>query len=452
MNIYDQLWQKVLVELENTLEEETYQDIFEPIKSTHKYSNGNIFVLVQNDFVKNRINRFYLLKINDYAEKLHPEKVRFKFVTEEDLIPEETLTSPERDLDKKYRSGNLNATYAFDNFVVGKSNMFPFRMAMKVADQPGMVANPLYIFGDVGLGKTHLMQAIGNYILDSNVNARVLYVKADTFIEDYATLVKKEKMDDFYAKYRDIDVFLVDDIQILAGAKKSQMEFFKLFDYLYQQNKQLVITSDKPASELKDIMTRLTSRFEVGLSVDIQVPDQDHRVEILKRKLLNETSDLHDINNQVLEFIASSFVTNIRELEGALKRVLFYCLTNNLDLSIETAKEALEPLLKTKKTSNSLNENNYDKIQSLVSDFYGITVTDLIGKSRKSKYVLPRHIAMYLIKDSYNIPYATIGNLFGGRDHSTVLTACEKIENELKLDSSLKVAIETISKKLNNNL
>lgn len=452
MNIYDQLWQKVLVELENTLEEETYQDIFDPIKSTHKYSNGNIFVLVQNDFVKNRINRFYLLKINDYAEKLHPEKVRFKFVTEEDLIPEETLTSPERDLDKKYRSGNLNATYAFDNFVVGKSNMFPFRMAMKVADQPGMVANPLYIFGDVGLGKTHLMQAIGNYILDSNVSARVLYVKADTFIEDYATLVKKEKMEDFYAKYRDIDVFLVDDIQILAGAKKSQMEFFKLFDYLYQQNKQLVITSDKPASELKDIMTRLTSRFEVGLSVDIQVPDQDHRVEILKRKLLNETSDLHDINNQVLEFIASSFVTNIRELEGALKRVLFYCLTNNLDLSIETAREALEPLLKTKKTSNSLNENNYDKIQSLVSDFYGITVTDLIGKSRKSKYVLPRHIAMYLIKDSYNIPYATIGNLFGGRDHSTVLTACEKIENELKLDSSLKVAIETITKKLNNNL
>ncbi|MDY0277239.1 MAG: chromosomal replication initiator protein DnaA [Acholeplasma sp.] len=452
MNVYDNLWQKILGELEQTLEEETFQDIFEPIKSTHKYSNGNIFVLVSNDFIKNRINRFHLLKINDLAEQFFPEKIRFKFVTEEDLVPEETLISPERDLEKKYRSGNLNATYAFDNFVVGKSNMFPFRMAMKVADQPGMVANPLYIFGDVGLGKTHLMQAIGNYILDSKVSARVLYVKADTFIEDFATLVKKEKMDDFYSKYRDIDVLLVDDIQILAGAKKSQMEFFKLFDFLYQQNKQIVITSDKPASELKDIMTRLTSRFEVGLSVDIQVPDHEHRVEILRRKLLNETTDIHEINNDVLEFIAASFVTNIRELEGALKRVLFYCLANNLDLNIDVAREALEPLLKTKKTSNSLNENNYDKIQSLVSDFYGITVTDLIGKSRKSKYVLPRHIAMYLIKNSYNIPYATIGNLFGGRDHSTVLTACEKIENELKLDQTLKVAIDTISKKLNNNL
>lgn len=452
MNIYDELWQKILVELENSLEEETFQDIFESLKNTHKYHNGNIFVLVPNDFIKNRINRFHLSKINDLAEKNFTEKVRFKFVTEEELIPEETLVSPDRDLDKKYRQGNLNATYAFDSFVVGKSNMFPFRMAMKVADQPGMVANPLYIFGDVGLGKTHLMQAIGNYVLDNDVNARVLYIKADTFIEDFTTFVRKEQMEMFYEKYRDIDILLVDDIQILAGAKKSQMEFFKLFDFLYQQNKQIVITSDKPATELKDIMTRLTSRFGVGLSVDIQVPDQEHRVEILKRKLVSEASDLNDFNPEVLEFIASAFVSNIRELEGALKRVLFYCLANNLDLNIEAARETLEPWLKTKKTSNSLNENNYDKIQSVVSEFYGITIDDLIGKSRKSKYVLPRHIAMYLIKDNYNIPYQTIGNLFGGRDHSTVLTACEKIENELKLDSNLKVALDTIVKKINHNL
>ncbi|HKL95215.1 MAG TPA: chromosomal replication initiator protein DnaA [Haploplasma sp.] len=452
MNIYDELWQKILVELENSLEEENYQDIFEPIKNTHKYNNGNIFILVSNDFIKNRINKFYLLKINELAESLFKEKVRFKFVTQEELIPEETLVSAERNLEEKYRSGNLNATYSFDNFVVGKSNMFPFRMAMKVADQPGMVANPLYIFGDVGLGKTHLMQAIGNYILDSNVTARVLFVKANTFIEDYASLVQKGKMDDFYAKYREIDVLLVDDIQFLAGAKRSQGEFFKLFDLLYQNNKQIVITSDKPASELKDIMTRLTSRFEVGLTVDIQVPDQEHRVEILRRKLMNEASDTHDISNEILDFIASAFVNNIRELEGALKRVLFYCLANNLDLTLDAAKEALDPLLKTRKKSNSLNQNNYDKLLSVVADFYGITVDDLIGKSRKAKYVLPRHIAMYIIKDNYGIPYTAIGGLFGGRDHSTVLTACEKIENELKFDDSLKVAIQTISKKLNLNL
>ena len=448
MNTYNLLWQKILNDLENTFNEETFADVFEPLKSTHKYANGHVYVLVPTEFIKNRINRLYLNKINDLAEKYHGSPIRFKFVTESELIPDETLVSPERNLQLKYRPGNLNATYTFDNFVVGKSNMFAFRMAMKVADQPGAVANPLYIFGDVGLGKTHLMQAIGNYILDEDINQKVLYVKADGFIEDFANLLKREKMEDFNAKYRDIDILLVDDIQIMGGATKTQMEFFKLFDYLYQQNKQIVITSDKPASELKNIMTRLTSRFEVGLTVDIQVPDLEHRIEILKRKLASESSDIHDIPNEVLEFIASSFVTNIRELEGALKRVLFYCLTNNLELTVESVNEALEPLLKTKRKSDSLNENNYDKIQSVVSDFYHITLEDLIGKKRHSKYILPRHIAMYLIKNKYNIPYKTIGTLFGDRDHSTVLAACEKIENDLKQDSALRLAVDTIIKKV----
>ena len=448
MNTYDLLWQKILNDLEATFNEETYLDVFSPIKTTHKFQNGHVFILVPNEFIKNRINRFYLQKINDLAKKYHSETVRFKFVVDSDLIDEETLISPERNLNLKYRPGNLNATYTFDNFVVGKSNNFAFRMAMKVADQPGTVANPLYIFGDVGLGKTHLMQAIGNYILDQDIHKKVMYVKADGFIEDFANLLKREKMEDFNAKYRDIDILLVDDIQIMGGASKTQMEFFKLFDFLYQQNKQIVITSDKPASELKNIMTRLTSRFEVGLTVDIGVPDLEHRIEILKRKLATESSDIHDIPNNVLEFIASTFVTNIRELEGALKRVLFYCLANNLDLNVESAHESLEPLLKTKRKSNSLNENNYDKIQSVVSDFYGITLEDLIGKKRHSKYILPRHIAMYLIKSEYNIPYKTIGSLFGDRDHSTVLAACEKIENELKQDYTLKLAVDTIKKKI----
>ncbi|MFA5560184.1 MAG: chromosomal replication initiator protein DnaA [Acholeplasmataceae bacterium] len=447
MKAYDTLWLKILHDLENIFNEETFSDVFEPLKSTHKYVNGYIYVLVPNDFIKNRINRLYLSKINELAEKYHDETVRFKFVTESEMIPDGPRIQ-ERKLDLQYRPGNLNATYTFDNFVVGKSNMFAFRMAMKVADQPGAVANPLYIFGDVGLGKTHLMQAIGNYILDEDINQKVMYVKADGFIEDFANLLKREKMDDFNAKYRNIDVLLVDDIQIMGGANKTQMEFFKLFDFLYHQNKQIVITSDKPASELKNIMTRLTSRFEVGLTVDIQVPDLEHRIEILKRKSITESSDLVDIPTKVLDFIASSFAANIRELEGALKRVLFYCLTNNLDLTVEVAQEALEPLLNTRRKSNSLNENNYDRIQSVVSSFYGITLEDLIGKKRHSKYILPRHIAMYLIKSLYNIPYKTIGTLFGNRDHSTVLAACEKIENEMKQDMSLKLAIETIKKKV----
>ncbi len=449
MNNYDILWQTILSELEQTYDEDAFAEVFEPLQNIHHVNSNVIYIVTPNEFIKNRIQRLYLSKIQDLALKNSGETLRFKFVLESELEPEYDIVTPDLDLENRYRLGNLNGSFRFDNFVVGKSNMFAFRMAMKVADQPGVVANPLYIFGDVGLGKTHLTQAIGNYILDNNPHANVLYVKADSFIEDFANLLKRQQMDDFHAKYRDIDVLLVDDIQIMGGATKTQMEFFKLFDILYQQNKQIVITSDKPASELKNIMSRLTSRFEVGLSVDIQVPDLDHRIEILKRKLSSETSHAEAMDREVLNFIASSFVTNIRELEGALKRVLFYALTNNIDINVEHAQEALEPLLKTRRKSNQLNENNYDRIQSVVSDFYGISIDDLIGKKRHSKYVIPRHIAMYLIKSNHNIPYKSIGSLFGDRDHSTVLTACEKIENELKQDKTLKLAVDTIIKKLN---
>ena len=449
---YEQLWQLVLADLEQVYNEETYKELFEPLKSVHKVQNGTLFILIQNEYLRNRIQRLYSLKINDIVKVHTDEPVRIKFVLFEELQQlDYDPVSPDYDLVNRYRLGNLTGSFTFDNFVVGKSNMFAFRMAMKVADQPGVVANPLYIFGDVGLGKTHLTHAIGNYILDNDPSKKVLYVKADGFIEDFANLLRLKRMEEFHEKYRDIDILLVDDIQIMGGAEKTQMEFFKLFDILYQHNKQIVITSDKPASELKNIMTRLTSRFEVGLSVDIQVPDLEHRIEILKRKLSSELTHSEDVDVEVLNFIASSFVTNIRELEGAIKRVLFFALTNNIDISVESTQEALEPLLKTKKKSNSLNENNYDRIQSTVSDFYGITIEDLIGKRRNAKYVIPRHIAMYLIKLHYNIPYKVIGTLFGDRDHSTVLAACEKIENELRQDKSLKLAVDTISKKLNFN-
>ncbi|CCV63578.1 Chromosomal replication initiator protein DnaA [Alteracholeplasma palmae J233] len=446
MNIYDDLWNKILKDLEYIYSEEVYNEIFAPIKSTHKFQNGLIFIIVESEFIKNRISRMYMPKINELATKHFDQAVRFKFVTAQDLISEDSPKDRVLTINT-YRPGNLNNAYSFDNFVVGKSNTFAFRMAMKVADQPGVVANPFYIFGDVGLGKTHLMQAIGNYILDNDVNQRVLYVKADGFIEDFTNLLRKEKMDDFNHKYRDIDVLLVDDIQIMAGANRTQMEFFKLFDYLYLNNKQIIITSDKPASELKNIMSRLTSRFEAGLTVDIQVPDLDHRLTILKRKLSSFDPN-NDVSDDVLEFIASSFVTNIREMEGALIRLLSYASACNLDITLDVAYEALDPLLKTKKRSNNLNENNYDKIQSVVSEFYNISLQDLIGKKRHSKYTLPRHIAMYLIKLKYNIPYKTIGTLFSDRDHSTVLAACEKIENELRQDANLKIAVDTIVKKV----
>lgn len=453
MENYQTLWDNVKNDLEQTYDEKTFNDVFSDINNVYKFYNGYIYMLVDLEFRKNRINRLYINKINDCLSKYTSDNIKFKFVVKDDLLTaipyEESKTiEPEKNLDIKYRTGNLNTTYSFDNFVVGKSNNFAFRMAMKVADQPGDTANPLYIFGDVGLGKTHLMQAIGNYIMDIDINKKVLYVKADQFIEDFTSLLRKDQMDDFYKKYRELDVLLIDDIQILGTAKKSQIEFFKIFDILFQGNKQIVITSDRPANELTDIMSRLTSRFEMGLTVDIQVPDLNHRINILKKKLAVETPNEDTFPENVLDFIASSFKTNIRELEGALKRVLFYCITNDIEITIEHSKEALDALLKTKKITDSLNENNFDKVLSIVADYYSVTINDIIGKNRSVKYTLPRHISMYLIKKTYEIPYKKIGSLFGNRDHSTVLTACEKIDNEIKHDVQLKTVIETIQSKI----
>lgn len=444
---YDSLWQYILKELNKSYSEVIYQEVFEPISNVHKYQNGLLFMIAPSLHIKNRINRFYINKINELAELKSDQKLRFKFITQEELINEEKEN--EKLIQNVYRAGNLNSAYNFENLVIGKSNNFAFRMAMKVADQPGMVANPFYIFGDVGLGKTHLMQAIGNYILDNNVSQKVLYTKADGFIEDFTTLLRKSQMDDFNNKYRDIDVLLVDDIQILSNAEGTQREFFKLFDYLYMNNKQIVITSDKPASELRNFMPRLTSRFEAGLIVDIQVPDLEHRINILERKLLTFDDD-SQLSDEIFEFIASNFVTNIREMEGALIRLLSYAKIYDIkEITEDVANEVLEPLLKTKNRSNSLNENNYDKIQSIVSDFYNITIEELIGKKRHGKYTLPRHIAMYIIKEKFDLPFKTIGSLFGDRDHSTVLSACDKINNEIKTNREVKLAYETIVKKIN---
>ncbi|MBN3491049.1 chromosomal replication initiator protein DnaA [Acholeplasma equirhinis] len=449
MSPYDNLWQTILKDLERLYSEETYTELFSPITSTYKYQNGLITMVVANEFLKNRINKLYIGKINELASVYSEHPVRFKFITSDEVKPEDS--APERKISIDYRQENLNSTYTFDSFVVGKSNMFAFRMAMKVADQPGAVANPFYIFGDVGLGKTHLMQAIGNYILDNDVEKRILYVKADNFIEDFVSLLSRNnKTDEFNNKYRDIDVLLVDDIQIMANASKTQMEFFKLFDYLYLNNKQIVITSDKPASQLTNIMPRLTTRFEAGLSVDIEVPDLEHRISILKRKLLTfESSQV--VPDEILSFIASQFTANIREMEGALIRLINYAQTFNLDITMDVVDDALSSILKTRRKTDQLNENNYDKIQSVVADYFNISLQDLIGKKRHAKYALPRHIAMYLIKLKYNLAYKTIGSLFSDRDHSTVLAACEKVEKDMKLDKNLKFAIDSILKKLDSS-
>jgi chromosomal replication initiator protein len=454
---YDKIWDQIKQELEQDLDESVFMEIFSEVNTIFEVTNNYIYLIAPNEFIKKRIEMLYLNKLNGVLESKLDERHMFKIITEETANKksneqkEFSLTVSPVDISNKYLEGNLNASYTFDSFVVGHSNRLAYTSAIKVADQPGIVANPLYIFGDVGLGKTHLMQCVGNYVLEGDMNKKVLYVKADQFIEEYARSASKKKFDDFNNKYADVDVLLVDDIQFLAKKEKSQIEFFKLFNSLHDVQKQIVITSDRPAGELKDIMSRLTSRFEWGVTVDINRPDLDHRIKILQKKLTAETSDASLIPTDVIEYIASVFDNNVRELEGALKRVLFYCTAFNLDFSVENAEIALENLIKPRASDKLLNQNKINDVLSIVSEYYRISTSDLIGKKRTANYVFPRQVAMYVIKTLYDLPYKKIGSFFSNRDHSTVMHSVEKIRNEIEMDIDVKNDVEKLKVKCGEN-
>lgn len=333
MQKYQDLWNDVLQELASKLSEETFNEVFEDARKVAKEENGLIYVLVPSKFIKTRINQLYARRINEAGERLAGSKVKFKFVCEDELEnkkPKDILTT--------FNKNNLNENYTFESFVVGESNRLGYITSMKSAENPGVFANPLYIFGGVGLGKTHMMQAIGNYISDANLDSKILYVQANDFIVDYTKACKDNNMDAFEEKYADLDVLLVDDIQMLEMGKKSQQEFFKLFNDMYGKQKQIVITSDCPANKLAGIMDRLTTRFQMGITVDIKQPDQSLRVNILKRKL-EERSQL-EIDEETLYFIAENFSDNVRELEGALNRVLMVAEVYNQKPNLAMAKEA----------------------------------------------------------------------------------------------------------------
>lgn len=457
MQKYHIIWEEIKQSLEDDLESDVFTEIFEPVNTIFKVVNNYIYLIVPNEFIKKRIELIYLNKLNRYLEFKLEETHKFKIVTEEQASKELSnqkeyaVNVADDSLTDRYLKGNMNSSYTFDSFVVGNSNRLAYTSAIKVADQPGIVANPLYIFGDVGLGKTHLMQCVGNYILEGDMNSKVLYVKTDQFVEEYVRSASKKKFDEFNNKYRDVDVLLVDDIQFLSGKEQSQSEFFKLFELLHGQQKQIIITSDRSASELKDIMSRLTSRFEWGVTVDINRPDLEHRIKILNKKLMAETSNPDLIPEDVIEYIASVFENNVRELEGALKRVMFYCTAFNIDFNVKNAEAALENLIKPKISDGLLSENKIKNIMSIVSDYYRISTSDLVSKKRTAKYVFPRQIAMYLIKTLYDLPYKKIGSFFGNRDHSTVMHSVEKINNWLEMDIDVKKDVEKLKVKCGQN-
>lgn len=443
------IWLKVLEDLKQTFDEDTFNSVFKNTKFL-KFNNNHVYILVEHEFYKTRINTIYLNSINEIGKKYFETKVNFIFVTQDEINKlENEFKTPEVAHDA-YKKSNLNANFTFSNFVVGSSNKFAFQMAMQVADQLIAVGNPLFIFGNSGLGKTHLMNAIGNYVLEKDINKKVIYVKADMFVEEYTYCVSSpleanQRMIEFNNKYRTVDLFLIDDIQMMQAASKTQEEFFKLFDYLYNKNKQIVITCDQPANNLKHFNSRLITRFSNGLSTDIQKPDINHRIEILKKKkdLMFAPEITKNLDPEALTYIANMFTDNVRELEGALRRAVSYCVAYDLELTYFNFVRALEPIVQTKDIA-TLNESVYDNVFDTVCDFYNIKTSDLTGKKRSYDCTLPRHITMYILKEVFNETYKKIGQIMGKRDHSTVMNACKNIKDQIKINKELKTAVDKI--------
>ena len=342
---------------------------------------------------------------------------------------------------------NLNKKYTFENFVVGNSNKFAHAAALAVAENPGKMYNPLFIYGNSGLGKTHLMFAIGNYI-EKHSNKRVLYITSETFVNEFIEVTRKKEnksdfdnIDFFKKKYRDVDVLIVDDIQYLENKVESQKEFFHTFNTLYGDDKQIILSSDRSPNDLKILEDRLRTRFNWGLPVNIYPPDFDLKVAIYKKRIAAESIN-KEVPDNVIEYMASNIGTNIRSLEGSLNRLFAYSTMMGAEIDLNLAIEALKDFI----NAGFSEKNDVSRIQKIVADYFKISIEDLKSKKRNADIAFPRQIAMYLCRKHTDESFPKIGIEFGGKDHSTVMHSCEKIEQEIKHNKSLAEEIDKLEK------
>ena len=342
------------------------------------------------------------------------------------------------------KNANLNSRYTFDSFVVGSSNDLAHAACVATAELPGEQYNPLYIYGGAGLGKTHLMQSVAHFILQQNRHAKIRYVTSETFINEFVDSIRNKNNispAEFRKKYRELDVLLIDDIQFLIGKEGTQEEFFHTFNALYDNRKQIIIASDKPPKDIDNLEERLRSRFEVGLIVDIQMPDVETRMAILRKK---EELEGYNIDNEGIKYIADNIKSNVRELEGALTKVVAKSRLVKQPITLELAEE----LLKDHITPSERKEITSELIIEVVAEHYNLKTSDLASVTKKKTIAYPRQIAMYLCRELTNVPLVTVGELLGGRDHSTVIHGCEKISTELQTNEQLKSTIESLRKKI----
>ena len=431
------IWNKTLEIIKDYLSTPSYETWFKTTKALEE-TEDKLVIGVISEFGRDWIRSNYLPLIKEVIRAVAGKDLSLEFVVlkekgkEKKIIKEEIINR---------RKLGLNENYTFNNFVVGDSNKLAHAASLAVAKNPGHSYNPLFIYGGVGLGKTHLIQAIGHYVLDTKPALKVVYVTSEIFTNEVIRSIQKGKMNDFHNKYRSVDVLLIDDIQFLAGKERTQEEFFHTFNALHNNYKQIVITSDRLPKEIPTLEDRLRSRFEWGLMVDIAPPDFETRVAILKKKAEKEKIKVPD---DVIYYIAENIKSNIRELEGALIRLLAHASLNNSEITLDFTKRILSGIFgKIEKKKIDAEE-----IKNVVSSYFSISVEDIEGGKRSQDYTIPRQIAMYLIRELTNLSLPQIGNLFGGRDHTTVLYSIDKIKRELKKDENLKAAVEEIRRML----
>ena len=436
------IWTTFLKRIEASVQPMAYTTWFKETKLISLKDNKAI-VQVPMEIHKKHLKESY----NDIIEEIFTDITGTNFQMEYYLpnelnsnveIPNETSENVEFET-------NLNPNYTFETFIVGESNKFAQAMALAVAERPGFVYNPLFLYSSSGLGKTHLMHAIGNYV-HNNSKKRVLYVTSEKFVNDFLELYKKNKdennfeyVDNFKKKYRNVDVLLIDDIQYLETASKTQQEFFHTFNELHQQNKQIVIASDRSPDDFQKLEERLKTRCSWGMTINIFPPDMNLRLSIIERKL--EAQQITNFPNDVKEYIASICTSDIRKLEGAISRVLAYAtIMNGSDITLDLALEALRDFI----GKNVISRNKIEQVQKIVATKYNLTLEDIKGKKRNANITMPRQIAMYICRNVLNEPLMKIGIEFGGKDHTTVMHSVNKIEKELKTDSKLEMEINSI--------
>jgi len=417
--------------------------------------NNTVYVLAPSELtkgiphIKSKYSTPFKIGINEALGKSFEEQYDIEFVPEDEFEGNRSNKPSSVNNEEKYEKSNLNPNYTFDTFVVGSNNRLAQASAIAVSESPGEIYNPLFIYGGVGLGKTHLMHAIGHYIIDQNPNASVLYVTSEQFTNEVIEAIRKgnnspDIIKKFRDKYRNIDVLLIDDIQFIIGKDSTQEEFFHTFNHLYEQKKQIVITSDKPPKDMDVLEDRFKSRFAWGLIADIQYPDFETRMAILQKKV---ESFNYDINNEVLSYIANNVKSNIRELEGSVKKVVALANLEKKIIDIDIAKEALKDIVSPNSPSRITPEN----IISVVCDHYNVTIEDIKSSKRNKELVHPRQMIMYLCRSMTNATYKEIASILGGRDHSTIMYGERTITDLIEKDEGIRRTIETIINKLRSD-